>query len=34
MKPLADEEIEEFRAYGRPISETPRQGAVPIPTAS
>ena len=32
MKPLADEEIEEFRAYGRPISETPRQGAVPIPT--
>ena len=32
MKPLADEEIEEFRAYGRPISEAPRQGAVPLPT--
>jgi len=32
MKPLADEEIEEFRAYGRNIAETPRQGALPIAT--
>ena len=32
MKPLADEQIEEFRAYGRGISEAPRRGAVPIPT--
>ena len=32
MKPLADEQIEEFRAYGRAISEAPRRGAVPIPT--
>ena len=32
MKPLGDEEIEEFRAYGRNISEASRQGAVPIAT--
>jgi len=32
MKALGDEEIEEFRAYGRNISETSRQGAVPIAT--
>jgi hypothetical protein len=34
MKPLADEEIEEFRAYGRNISEVPKQGGIPIATSS
>jgi hypothetical protein len=34
MKPLPDEAIEEYRAYGRNISEVPRQGAVPIATSS
>ena len=32
MKPLADEEIEEFRAYGRTISVASRQGGIPIAT--
>jgi len=32
MRPLADEEITEFRAYGRSINQATGQGAVPLPT--